>query len=64
MYVTSFAAMFVIYRGIPTNIYHHPVESVMGMFIMSLGEFADIYETFGSTHSPLLCKVTLKIHER
>lgn len=50
--------MFVIYRGEDTNIFHHPVESVMGMFIMSLGEFADIYETFGSTRFPLLCKAS------
>ena len=49
--------MYVIYRGEETNIFDHPIESMMGMFIMSLGEFADIYDTFNATKQPNLCKV-------
>ena len=46
--------MYVIFRGVDSNIFHHPVESMMGMFIMSLGEFADIYESFQYTAYPIL----------
>lgn len=33
---------------------------MMGMFIMSLGEFADIYDSFSSTSVPLIPKVSSK----
>lgn len=53
------AAMFVMFRREPEedNIFSHPIEAMMGMFIMSLGEFADIYEQFDSTPHPVLGKV-------
>jgi hypothetical protein len=51
--------MFVMFRRQPTEetIFSHPIEAMMGMFIMSLGEFGDIYEQFDSTAHPVLGKV-------
>lgn len=53
------AAMFVMFRREPAEetIFSHPIEAMMGMFIMSLGEFGDIYEQFDSTPHPDLGKV-------
>ncbi len=51
------SAMYVIFRGVESNIFDDPVEAMMGMFIMSLGEFADIYESFSRTPMQDLPKV-------
>lgn len=50
--------MFVIFRGKEHHIFDHPVEAMMGMFIMSLGEFADIYDSFSKTRYPELAQVS------
>ena len=49
--------MYVIYRGVQSNIFDHPIEAMMGMFIMSLGEFGDIYDSFARTPVTDLAKV-------
>ena len=49
--------MYIIFRGVESNIFDDPVEAMMGMFIMSLGEFADIYESFSRTPMDQLPKV-------
>lgn len=46
--------MYVSFRGVASNIFDSPIEAMMGMFIMSLGEFADIYESFNRTHYKVL----------
>ena len=40
------SAMFVIFRDVESTQFNDPSEAVMGMFIMSLGEFAEMYEIF------------------
>ena len=60
-YLCLLVAMFIIFRGKESNIFHHPIEAMMGMFIMSLGEFADIYESFANTEYPDVPKVCHKI---
>ena len=54
--------MFVMFRGVPDSVFSNPAESLMGMFIMSLGEFADIYESFEETNHPTPAKVSLRDH--
>uniref|UniRef100_A0A1I8HKS5 Transmembrane protein n=1 Tax=Macrostomum lignano TaxID=282301 RepID=A0A1I8HKS5_9PLAT len=47
-------AMFIVFRRVDASIFHDPGEALMGMFIMSLGEFAEIYEQFDcSSHSSM-----------
>ena len=53
--------MYIIFRGVPSNIFDHPVEAMMGMFIMSLGEFGDIYESFARTPMDELPKVRINL---
>ncbi len=50
--------MYIVFRGVDSNIFHSPHEAIMGMFIMSLGEFADIYDSFNHTPYSLVPKVT------
>jgi len=38
--------MFVLFRGYNNETFSNPVESMLGMFRMSLGAFGEIYETF------------------
>jgi len=45
-----------------TNLYFSGViDSVMTMFLMSLGEFGDVYAEFDQTDHPLLAKVCYKL---
>ena len=57
-----FAAMYIIFRGVETKIFYSPLESMMGMFIMSLGEFADIYDSFSATSVVPVPKVMALAH--
>ena len=52
-----FAAMYILFRGIEHSIFNHPLEAMMGMFMMSLGEFADTYDSFQRTEFPSVPKV-------
>lgn len=38
-----------MYRGIAGSIFSNPLESIMAMFMMSLGEFGDFYDSFSDT---------------
>jgi len=40
------AAMYLIFKDAPNTNFSDPAEAVMGMFMMSLGEFGDLYDTF------------------
>ena len=51
-------AMFVTFRGVDTPIFNTPQESFMGMFLMSLGEFGDFYDSFSKTKFPDVPKVS------
>ncbi|XP_021355594.1 transient receptor potential cation channel subfamily V member 6-like isoform X7 [Mizuhopecten yessoensis] len=49
-------AMYIVFRGIPDTPFSDPAEAVMGMFMMSLGEFGDYYESFDNTNYATLGK--------
>lgn len=55
-----FTAMYIVFRNYEENKenpFKDPAESIMGMFMMSLGEFGDYYENFEKTEHPILSKV-------
>lgn len=52
-----FSAMYIVFQNTPDSPFQHPIEAVMGMFMMSLGEFGDYYEAFDQTEHPILSKV-------
>ena len=41
--------MFIIMREVEGSIFNHPIEAVLALFMMSLGEFGDFYESFDET---------------
>lgn len=49
--------MFVVFRGHETNVFTDPAESLMGMFMMALGEFSDTYESFETIPNDIVPKV-------
>ncbi|XP_006816006.1 transient receptor potential cation channel subfamily V member 6-like [Saccoglossus kowalevskii] len=49
-------AMYLVFIGTPNSLFTDPANSILGMFIMSLGEFADIYESFDDTRHPNMGK--------
>lgn len=56
--MTNFvSAMYIIFLNVPGSPFNNPVEAVMCMFMMSLGEFGDYYESFSQTNHPILSKV-------
>jgi len=46
LHVVVHAAMFVLFRGYNNEPFSTWIESVLGMFRMSLGAFGEIYDTF------------------
>ena len=38
--------MFLIFKDTDVTSFSDPAEAIMGMFMMSLGEFGDLYESF------------------
>ena len=46
--------MFVLFRGYNNDTYSTWIESMLGMFRMSLGAFGEIYETFGASIDDLV----------
>lgn len=57
MTLPFFPAMYIVFRGIADTPFSDPTEAVMGMFMMSLGEFGDYYESFDNTNYATLGKV-------
>lgn len=49
--------MYIVFQNTPESPFQHPIEAIMGMFMMSLGEFGDYYENFDQTDHPVLSKV-------
>ena len=49
--------MYIMFRGVEHSIFNHPVEAMMAMFMMSLGEFAETYDSFQRTEYPSVPKV-------
>jgi len=52
-----FPAMYVVYRGTPHFLFSYPVLSILGMFMMTLGEFSDLYADFDNIRQPNTAKV-------
>ncbi|KAK7491606.1 hypothetical protein BaRGS_00017059 [Batillaria attramentaria] len=60
VFVIGFSqAMFIVFKGVSGSPFEHATESIMSMFIMSLGQFADFYDDFVSTGHPTMGKVIL-----
>ena len=51
------SAMYIIYRDKEGSTFNHPAEAIMGMFMMSLGEFGDFYDSFDETKHQILAIV-------
>jgi hypothetical protein len=51
------SAMYIIFLNVEGSPFNAPVEAIMCMFMMSLGEFGDYYESFSQTNHPILAKV-------
>ena len=45
----TISAMYIIYNRIDGSVFSNPAESIMAMFLMSLGEFGDFYDSFSQT---------------
>lgn len=59
----AFFVIFRSHRGNGTNLYFSGViDSVMTMFLMSLGEFSDAYAEFENTDHPFLAKFLFLIY--
>ena len=57
----SFAAMFIIMREVEGSIFNHPIEAVLALFMMSLGEFGDFYESFDETQYQTMAVVGIAV---
>ncbi|XP_019646231.1 PREDICTED: transient receptor potential cation channel subfamily V member 5-like [Branchiostoma belcheri] len=67
VFVMAFSqVMFVIFRAarstLTYNQFADPLESIMGMIVMSFGEFADMYETFDHIRHPFLAKAVFMLY--
>lgn len=51
--------MYIVFRGLEGNVFNDPLESMMGMFVMSLGQFGDFYESFKDTNQEYMGIVCL-----
>lgn len=52
-----FSALYLIHLNQEWSPFSDPIESIMAMFMMSLGEFGDYFVTFKQTDFPELAKV-------
>nr|CAB3267287.1 transient receptor potential cation channel subfamily V member 6 [Phallusia mammillata] len=49
-------AMYVIFRGVNHELFSNPGLSILGMFVITLGEFGDLYEDFDRAGNPNAAK--------
>ena len=47
--INIFVAMFIMFKGVSDTPFSDPIEAIMAMFLMSLGDFGDVYDSFSST---------------
>ncbi|XP_078323529.1 transient receptor potential cation channel subfamily V member 5-like isoform X4 [Crassostrea virginica] len=55
-------AMYIVFLSVQGSPFNDPVEAIMSMFMMSLGEFGDYYESFSQTNHPILSKIIFMIY--
>ena len=48
--INTFSAFFILFRNQATSFFSDPTEAFMGMFLMSLGEFGDVVDSFETFH--------------
>ena len=53
--------MYIVYRGTPHFLFSYPVLSILGMFMMTLGEFSDLYADFDNIRQPNAAKVMARL---
>lgn len=58
-----FSALYLIHLNQEWSPFSDPIESIMAMFMMSLGEFGDYFVTFKQTDFPELAKVIGLTHK-
>ena len=47
-----------MYQSVPNSIFSNPFDAILGVFVMSLGEFESIYATMKETPYPNITKVS------
>ncbi|XP_067662338.1 transient receptor potential cation channel subfamily V member 5-like isoform X2 [Haliotis asinina] len=58
VFVIGFSqAMFIVFRGVTATVFADAGGAIMGMFVMSLGQFGDIYDSFVETQYPIMGKI-------
>ena len=61
MLLSQFAAMYLLFVDVQDNVHENafkdPFDSLLSMFVMSLGEFSNAYESFDKVKYPLVPKV-------
>jgi len=50
--------MYVVFRGTPHFLFSYPVLSILGMFMMTMGEFSDFFANFDTIRQPDTAKVS------
>ena len=50
--------MYIMFRGTDHYLFSYPFSSAIGMFILTMGNFEDIYADFDTARSPLAVKVS------
>ncbi|CAH1783392.1 unnamed protein product [Owenia fusiformis] len=55
-------SMYILFRGKDGTAFSAPEEAIMGMFVMSLGEFGDTYSTFSHTCHPVMTKIIFVVY--
>jgi len=57
LFLAAFSqAMYIMFRGTDHYLFSYPFSSAIGMFILTMGNFEDIYADFDTARSPLAVK--------
>ncbi|XP_041370435.1 transient receptor potential cation channel subfamily V member 5-like isoform X2 [Gigantopelta aegis] len=63
IFVIGFSqAMYIVFRDTEKSAFKNPGEAIMNMFVMSLGQFADFYDSFSDTKHPIMGKIVFVIY--
>ncbi|KAL5011500.1 hypothetical protein ScPMuIL_010051 [Solemya velum] len=55
-------AMYIVFRVVHDDVFSYPLEAIMGVFMMSLGEFGDFYESFDKTQHPTITIIVFVLY--
>ncbi|KAK6194673.1 hypothetical protein SNE40_000264 [Patella caerulea] len=63
IFVIGFSqAMFIVFRDVESSPFNSIGESIMGMFIMSLGQFGDFYDSFSESKHQVMGKIIFLVY--